>query len=520
MPRIIHGAVVRLEELRAAIETVRSLDVNSPLPFNFVAHRPLTDFGYMFGGLQSDPGSLLPGGTDEEIGRTLDGLRRLGMTMRETGDAGDARDSSIPSAYTYFGQFVAHEITFVAMSRDIELDGPGLRPLTEGEVARDVKNVRTPTLDLDCVYGDPLSPVPRDDQNPELLKVGRVVETGFPPAIGGPSQDVPRKSYNPGDRRRERPARIGDSRNDENAITSQLHVAFLRAHNAIVAGGRTYNEARVILRQHFQWVVLDDFLNRVADPAVVREVLADPAPRYDPPATNLFLPLEFAVGAYRFGHSMVREAYEYNQTLRGPLAARLRQIFNPLDGWFTLPDLWVIGWDNFVNGGGNVARPIDTQLVEPLFALLNENKEPHEGTSARLAVRTLLMGYLLRLPTGQAVARELGLRPMTEAEVEGAAANQEQREVLRSTGFARDTPLWFYVLAEAAHERARREQRAEPGVDHLGPVGSRIVAEVLIGLVRRSEDSILRAEGWRPTLPKQGERFELSDILRLAGVLS
>jgi hypothetical protein len=125
---------------------------------------------------------------------------------------------------------------------------------------------------------------------------------------------------------------------------------------------------------------------------------------------------------------------------------------------------------------------IDTKLVEPgLFKLQNmEGKAPEDSAAdiekdkARLAVRNLLRGYLLRIPTGQAVAQALGLTSLTASQIEAAAASPEQVAELQSGGFTDRTSLWYYILAEAAHGGGQR----------LGPVGSTIVAEVLIGLAR------------------------------------
>ena len=104
----------------------------------------------------------------------------------------------------------------------------------------------------------------------------------------------------------------------------------------------------------------------------------------------------------------------------------------------------------------------------------------------------------------------LELPVMTAAEIEAAAVTPEQVQALRAGGFSQRTPLWYYVLAEARHH----------GGSRLGPVGSTIVAEVLIGLIRRSEDSILRSPGWFPSLPQSTPGvFELQDLLRFAGVL-
>jgi hypothetical protein len=245
------------------------------------------------------------------------------------------------------------------------------------------------------------------------------------------------------------------------------------------------------------------------------------------------MPLEFSVAAYRFGHSMVRAAYDFNLNFNtsgepGTTPATLSPFlftFTALSGQLgefdTLPDNWIIEWENLVDAGApfNRTRRIDTKLVEPLFQLTDFQGRPRRADRARLAVRNLLRGYLLRLPTGQAVARALqqklsGVRDVPVLgpnRIRTGAASQEQVAVLEDGGFLERTPLWYYVLAEAAVlENGRR----------LGPVGGTIVAEVLVGLVRRSENSILRTTDWEPTLPSADEgTFTLTDLLRFAGVL-
>jgi hypothetical protein len=119
---------------------------------------------------------------------------------------------------------------------------------------------------------------------------------------------------------------------------------------------------------------------------------------------------------------------------------------------------------------------------------------------------------MLRIPTGQAVAAALSLPVMSPNDIEAVAqsVSDEQLSAVRDSGFSERTPLWYYLLAEAA---------ANP-LGTLGPVGSTIVAEVLIGIVRNSKDSILRQKNWQPTLGTTPGRFELRDLLRLAGVLN
>jgi hypothetical protein len=312
-----------------------------------------------------------------------------------------------------------------------------------------------------------------------------------------------------------------------------LHVAFLKAHNALVGQGRTFDEARRVLRQHYQHIVIYDCLKRVADPQVVDDIIQHGNRWYNVLAEPFFMPLEFAVAAFRFGHTMVRPDYDFNLNFNtsgapGTIPAMLELLFSftalsgqfgPTGGTDTLLENWIIEWENIVDTGTGApfgkARRFDTKLAgtmspaKALFELRNLEGQPEQPDDAmRLAVRNLLRGYRLRMPTDQAAAGFLGLPILTPDEIEAAAASAAQ--ALRDAGFRERTPLWYYLLAEAKHFGGQR----------LGPVGSTIVAEVLIGLVRRSEDSILRLPGWTPSLPgAQSGTFKLADLLRFAGVL-
>jgi hypothetical protein len=547
MPRLPHGAVISLEAYRSALDALANCSKDVPLVFAAGQPVDLQDFDFLFPELQKDPANLLP-----ESRETRDGLVRLGQTMLDTGNDPDVGNSEIPAVYTYFGQFVDHDITLEAVSAELpKLISPDLAPLALAEIRDRIRNGRTATLDLDSVYG---LPAPRDPNNPEKMQVGKVsaISNGNKPTLRpdgkGDDNDLPREPRSP-DILRDRAALIGDPRNDENTIIAQLHVAFLKAHNALVDQGKTFNEALTTLRQHYQYIVIHDFLKRIADPQIVDYVLQNGNQVYDTRGKRFFLPLEFSVAAYRFGHSMIRKDYNFNLNFnrsgqQGTLPATLAFLFaftarsgqldptstDPADGTETLPENWIIEWENLVDVGKpfDKARLIDTKLVEPLFELRDvlgrpdgstgNNQEPGDG--ARLAVRNLLRGYLLRLPTGQAVARALqqkikgrDIPVLTPDQLIQGAGSEEQAQVLRETGFLERTPLWFYILAEAASDLGKGQ--------HLGPVGSTIVAEVLIGLVRRSEDSILSYPGWTPSLPSsEFGKFTLTDLLKLAGVLS
>jgi nucleoid-associated protein YgaU len=543
MPRIAHGENVTPDQVE---EAERELTGNGGAALAAAAAGPGDRaFGFMFSDLQKDEANLLPQSLD-----TLEHLTQLGQVMDEPG-SGPRGDSHIPAAYTYFGQFVDHDITMEGSPFDpVGLFSPTMVPLSLDEILQ-LENLRHPTLDLDSVYG-PTSPPdqnpPHDQTQPDKMRIGKVTRLRpeeramgtFRVRLKGDDNDLPRKrpNLNPHQERQDRAALIGDPRNDENLIVAQVHLAFLKAHNTLVDQGKTFGQAQRLLRQHYQHIVIHDFLKRVADTAIVDDILQNGNRVYDPSPGQFFMPLEFTVAAYRFGHSMVRQSYEFNLNFN-------REAFFPADLFFlfaftafsgqlgtdavgtvsaalegtratpTLPDHWIIEWQRFVDTphakAANMARQINTKLAEGLFNLNGLNGNPLGGNRGRLAVRNMLRGYRLRIPTGQAVATQLGLQPLTSAEIEVAAGNHRQVRALRAGGFLERTPLWYYLLAEAAHSS---------GGERLGPVGSTIVAEVLIGLIRRSEDSILNVPGWQPSLPAAHPgRYELADLLRFARVL-
>jgi hypothetical protein len=143
-----------------------------------------------------------------------------------------------------------------------------LAPLGLEKIRDELKNLRTASLELDSLYGPP---APRDPANRNKLRIGTVTSLGgtSPPTQRPPGKgednDLPREPRSP-DIRHDRAALIGDPRNDQNLIVAQLHLAFLKAHNQLVAQGRTFEQARRLLRQHYQHLVIHDFLKRIADP--------------------------------------------------------------------------------------------------------------------------------------------------------------------------------------------------------------------------------------------------------------
>lgn len=423
-------------------------------------------------------------------------------------------DSGLPSAYTYLGQFLDHDITFDPVSSLDRQEDPDA-----------LHNFRTPRLDLDSVYGAGPQDQPYlyDDPDNALLLAG-------PNALNEP--DLPRNAQGR--------ALIGDPRNDENVIVSQLHLALINAHNKLVgelregkypderrftSDDRDFRDAQLLLRWHYQYIVATDFLPRICGGIVPLMLLPEPpegeptwegrlkyaAPpggrlRYEP-RNRPYMPVEFAVAAYRFGHSQPRPGYALNADVQAALFVqdpRGADDTRHLGGFRPLLPGWTVDWARFLDLGSSELQParlIDRRIAEPLFFLGKAPPEPADQDGVRqrqLPWRNIMRGLALGLPSGEAIARELGVAVTPIPEL-------RERDIP-------ETPLWYYVLAEA-------EDPNGPAGERLGEVGARIVAEVILGLLKADRTSFLRTQpAWKPFLgtDESTPAYQLSDLVRYA----
>jgi hypothetical protein len=148
-------------------------------------------------------------------------------------------------------------------------------------------------------------------------------------------------------------------------------------------------------------------------------------------------------------------------------------------------------------------KMIDTKISTPLFDLPLGAIASHDPPTS-LPQRNLLRQLTWKLPSGQRLAKEMGAPALSPADLGELSAYGLELE--------RSTPLWYYVLKEA---------EVMAGGRHLGPVGGRIVAEVIVGLLQTDPASYLTVRpGWKPTLPsKHGPgSFTMVDFLTFAGV--
>lgn len=472
---------------------------------------------------------------------------------------------TIPAGYTYFGQFVDHDITFDPT------------PLAGEETDADAKiDFRTPALDLDNIYGRGPADQPYMYEDGMRLRVGSA--PGNADAHVGTRHDLFRIVD-------DIPI-LGDKRNDENKIVSQIHGALIAFHNKVVmsdqlmtqAGadlhdsGARFAAARKIVQWHYQWVVVHDYLDRILEQGMMTEVMNPGGkPRLEHYLSHhpeyAYMPVEFAGAAFRFGHTMVRPSYALNRfvgtqpapadpnddttprriptfiVVADPAHQTPDDHLHSLNGFpGPLPGQWGIDWGYFLDGidpntdipappaaGERVIAPqpsyrMDALLTDPLAVLpefQGEAAAKHQNWLMNLAFRNLRRGQQLNLPSGESVAGLLGIVPLTPDVVWGAgssqlnhhpfpgdtqtdfdatvAARKAAREKVATMGLPLDghTPLWFYILREAEYYGVTNDPN-EPGVmfggQHLGPVGSRIVAETFAGMLIMDAGSYLHAK--------------------------
>jgi hypothetical protein len=248
-----------------------------------------------------------------------------------------------------------------------------------------------------------------------------------------------------------------------------------------------------------------------------------PKTRFYHPEKEAFMPIEFSVAAYRFGHSMIRPIYRLNQTIdRLPIFAQKGE---SLVGFRKFPSNWAIDWRLFFNAGNNPpplgptrvqpAYKPDTSLVNPLSAL----PASVAANPSSLPERNLLRGWRMQLPSGQAVARAMGLDPIEDDKLKLGKANEvdtpnNKRITDISPRFAENAPLWYYVLAEAQQQFKKNETPI-----HLGPVGGLMVGEVFVGLLLKDSHSFLRADPKfkpHPKLAGKNGEFKMATLLQQA----
>ncbi len=438
-------------------------------------------------------------------------------------DAGldDVKNASetLAAGFTFLAQFIDHDLDFDPTSSLERQSDPAA-----------IANFRTPAFDLDNVYGTGPS------GSPQIYDMSALSE-GAKLFVG--DTDLARSSQGT--------ALIGDPRNDENMIISQLELAFMKAHNGIVDGLRSHAfmdvygapagtnrdtdggentvflAAQQLLRWHYQWMIVHEFLPKLCGDAVVDDVIGN-GPQFFRPSKlrQPFIPVEFSVAAYRFGHATVRSQYVVNSAKTLPLfptdpnASKTPR--TDLRGGPVSPE-FAIDWTNFFDFGSEktaqrarrIQPLLNTLLLDLPTGVIPKNIPPERRS---LATRNLLRSEALMVPSGQDVARALGaVEILSAADLRAVARNAGNATLPMFDEDLASTYLWYYLLAEAYEQT---------GGERLGETGARIVAEVFIGLLNADALSYRNMfPRWKPTLPSaRPGTFGITDLLELAGVVA
>ncbi len=415
----------------------------------------------------------------------------------------DNTKNNIPAAYTYFGQFISHDLTHL---------GHGTRePVSTCKDLSRIALRRNPTLNLDSIYGGGLS----DSQIPFDQASGAFC---LGQDSAGGSNDLPREDSGR--------ARIGDLRNDENLLIAQFQVLFMKLHNKLVqkhlSTGESdpetlFQNSRQEVIAIYQHLVLHDFAKRILPSpgvnrsgerresvydVIIKEGAGKLLPRDCP---GLQISAELTGAAMRFGHSMVDTQYDLNFR-NGDSGEKTRLLLQELfthtsthiDFQNPLPVENLIDWRFFVSlekylGNDaekpNLARKIDLSINPYMLRIPGENAAPDSCPASPdidIVERNIQRGRELGLKSGQEicqkllqkhpdVANRLGLKPLSD--------DIGFFQSLKSAGshaMTLHTPLWVYVLLEADIQQDSR----------LGALGGWIVADGLLAAAQQVDNTV------------------------------
>ena len=446
-------------------------------------------------------------------------LKKLGELMAPAAGDPAQPESNLPAAYTYLGQFIAHDVSRMVICQD----GEGF-------------NFRTPRLDLDSLFGaidaavhDPAKSVKfRGDMGLGLTAGGAYNRQDLPRAVSGEAQ-------------------IADARNDSNLALAQFTVMMTRFYWKMLACRGNAGDARRATKHHFQHVVLDDYLRKLIDPDVFTDVVDNGGTKIVA-RTPFLVPLEFALAAFRVGHSMVRDHYgSFSGSLPADLPDLLgntflgKQLGYGPSGEHRLLNSWVVNWGGLIdlpNSAPSPAMAIDELMsiglgkIPPWLFLqivncdgtTRDRSTVPEGTFVHLPVQTLLRGRLACLPDAQTLHAEINrllpataqLPPLRRADEIAAVTSPDLKDFLTVAGaaFADSTPLWFYCLRESALPPASGNR--------FGPLTSRIVMETIYAAIAEDPDGILAPSNARERfipdkrIATENGYFGLRELVRFA----
>src|SRR6266545_4752887 len=457
--------------------------LHMPVQGNF--SRMFPDLPPFFDGLRTRSSSIAttapfpsPPGANDQLRDVMRDIGKLGGLLDAKDDIGAGPVALITNAavngndpptnpdnpthtagVTFFGQFMDLDVTFDSRSTL----GTPTDPLV-------TLNMKLAYFDLDTIYGlGPfVTPQYYDVNDPAKLRI----------ESGGIFEDLPRNA--------DGTAIIPDPRSDQNMMVSGLHCAFILFHNkavdyvrqqqGLIDPAAIFAEAKRLVLWHYHWLILNEFLPLFIGPALVNDILTNGRRYYQPDMGQATIPIEFQGACFRVGHTMIRPSYRAN--LRSGFRAPRRFV-----GWQTFFD--------FKDGEVKRNKLVDHKISTPLFTLPLGAIASHKAPTS-LMQRNLLRHITWSMPSGQSIARAMGVDRLSAADLRELRAYD--------MGLEENTPLFYYMLKESALA-PNTDIGKNTGGFHLGPVGGRIVGEVIIGLLQSDTASwVAKQPEWTPVL--------------------
>lgn len=436
-----------------------------------------------------------------------DRIRNLAIRILQesTDDDPENNNPDIPSGYTYLLQFMAHDMVDSVTSWTVSGDRPGFA----------FHNARQAPLCLNTLYGQGPTSAPHayepskanlahpDGAPPTRLKLG-------PPRTrpAGDRMNIARdigRGVDTSIAREQKPGNwptgplLVDPRNDAHALMSQITALFACLHNTIMqlvdppsaagAGQLSMEEvyrrflcARMAVTLVYRAIIVADVLPKLLHPSIKDLYVPGGKPAYDKLRdSGKGIPVEFSHGAFRFAHAMVRSAYSVNALSVVPqdFARAFEQTSSRSQEVDPLKDTWLVDWDRFFNGA-NLSR-----LIKPRYpiALLNrfDAQDPDRDTRG-LADRDLLSACYARCWSVNYLCTRMrgvwgeNLVPAYEPTYRDDIKNWIDDDSI-GDAVAADPPLPFFIQFEAMKAAGGRT---------LGPVGSIIVAETILGAIKQN----------------------------------
>lgn len=455
----------------------------------------------------------------------------------------------LPAAFTYFGQFLNHDLSAPVGSMLGIVDEipetviigqdplPGIAKMWRAghtdEILLHIRNQQAKPLTLDSLYSD--GPFRADGQKtaPEVhaLYDAQGLHFVLYPTCA-PSAETLANAKNPieqvkgakdlprGIENDKRVTLIADRRNDGNLILAQLHLAFMLFHNTVVDilrpefpdAAACFAAARRLVTRHYHWCILHDFLPRILSHGAVKA--ATDSPQLFDHDTKGKVPMEFTTAAFRFGHSLISGRYDYNSNFGTGKSiddkATLIDLFaftsaGGMKGYDQLPNHWVIDWNRMtadvpanVQPGINQSEQIDTRFAQGLMSVVPDAPTPEFQS---IVARNLVRGFHRRMPFGQVLAKLCNKPVLSHEDICAAMPNGLAEEAAypdadgdqdRRSEFASNTPAWLYFLCEA---------KLIEGGERLGPTASQIIAETFVTLMGLQNGAIAGEDGraWHPS---------------------